>query len=324
MGMYDTINNEQVKIFAICYPILEENSNVVLGANGGNLRYFDKGDEVPYKTLYYNIGENFDIFDMPIFANDEEQTVIHRIRDGKNIGSIPLEYLRNQDICETAFTRHGNRLIDMNIDKVNHYLESIEKKKVARTVSDRLSREYWAAFREFKDGKIAESELEIKRQKLSERSEYEEIHFINKINKEVSEYLKDDFIYEDSSDYQLLGAIVSSMPEYNEIIPLLDRPVVQDHRLNYIAYISKMNEILNKIDINDFFIKYNITDTESVYKNIKRIQKMEAKLRQIEYKKENLNEQYALHDVLDGRYKEAYKKYNVTPYKNFDYSIWNK
>ena len=85
-----------------------------------------------------------------------------------------------------------------------------------------------------------------------------------------------------------------------------------------------MNEILNKIDINDFFTKYNITDTESVYKNIKRIQKMEAKLRQIEYKKEDFNEKYALRDVLDGRYKKAYKKYNIIPYKNFDYSIWNK
>ena len=324
MGMYDTINDEQVKIFAICYPLLEENGDVVLGANGGNLRYFDKGDEVPYKTLYYNIGENFDIFDMPIIPNDEQKTIVHQIRNGKNIGSVELKYLRNSDICKTAFTRHGNRLIDMNIDKVNHYLESIEKKKVAQTVSDRLSREYWDVFREFKDGKITENDVEIKRQKLLERREYEESHFINKINKEVSEYLKEDFIYEDSSDYQLLGAIISSMPEYDEIIPLLDRPVVQDHRLNYITYISKMNEILNKIDINDFFTKYNITDTESVYKNIKRIQKMEAKLRQIEYKKEDFNEKYALCDVLDGRYKKAYKKYNIIPYKNFDYSIWNK
>ena len=43
-----------------------------------------------------------------------------------------------------------------------------------------------------------------------------------------------------------------------------------------------------------------------------------------EFKKEDFNEKYALRDVLDGRYKKAYKKYNIIPYKNFDYSIWNK
>ncbi len=321
MGMYDTINGEQVKIFAICYPILEENGNITLGVSGGNLRYFDKGDEVPYKTHYYNIGKNFDIFDMPVFANDEEQTVIHRIRDGKDIGSIPLEYLRNQDICETAFTRYGNRLVNMTVEKVSHYLESLDKKEAARKISNDLFKDYMDAFHDLKDGKITENELENIRLKYEERREYEDKHFLKKIQDEVSIYLKDDFINEDNTDYQLLGAIESSMAREWKVP---ERFVVMDDRLNYIAYATKMQEILEKIDINDFFAKYDIEDTENVLKNIEIIKERAEKLRQIEYNKEDFNEKYALRDVLSGRYKEAYKKYNVTPYKNFDYSIWNK
>ena len=53
MGMYDAINGEQVK----CFNWTSFNNGIV--CHGGDLMYYNTGDEVPYKSPHYNYGKNF-------------------------------------------------------------------------------------------------------------------------------------------------------------------------------------------------------------------------------------------------------------------------
>ena len=87
MGMYDIINDDQVKMFAVCFPVLEDNGEYDIYVSGGECKSYNTNDEVPWKKRYYNLGKNFDIVDM--FSDDYsfdvgvEAILIHQIRDGK-------------------------------------------------------------------------------------------------------------------------------------------------------------------------------------------------------------------------------------------------
>lgn len=81
MGMYDTINGEQVKCFPRVYLYKEE-----IGCSGGGLKCFNNGAEVPYKAPHYNYGKNFVILDYNRFPDskyDNYDYIIHVIVDGK-------------------------------------------------------------------------------------------------------------------------------------------------------------------------------------------------------------------------------------------------
>ena len=93
MGMYDTINGEQVK----CFPWVSLYKDEIT-YHGGELKYYGIGDEVPYKKPHYNYGKNFIILDLNRYPESdycEYDYIIHVIVDGKvndtfenKIGSI--------------------------------------------------------------------------------------------------------------------------------------------------------------------------------------------------------------------------------------------
>lgn len=81
MGMYDTINGEQVKCFSWISMYLKK-----IGYHSGDLAYYNTGDEVPYKRPHYNYGKNFIILDLNRFPDSdysEYDYIIHVIVDGK-------------------------------------------------------------------------------------------------------------------------------------------------------------------------------------------------------------------------------------------------
>ena len=53
MGMYDTINYEQVKCFSWVSLYYGE-----INYHGGDLAYYETGSNVPYKKPHYNYGKN--------------------------------------------------------------------------------------------------------------------------------------------------------------------------------------------------------------------------------------------------------------------------
>lgn len=82
MGMYDTINGEQVKCFS--WISIDEVDGVWY--HGGDLKYYRTGDEVPYKKPNYNYGKNFVILDLnkyPESGYSSYDYIIHVIKDGK-------------------------------------------------------------------------------------------------------------------------------------------------------------------------------------------------------------------------------------------------
>ena len=81
MGMYDTINGEQVK----CFPWVSLYQGEI-SYHGGDLKYYDNGDEVPYKQPHYNYGKNFVILDLNRYPESDYcpyDYILHVIEDGK-------------------------------------------------------------------------------------------------------------------------------------------------------------------------------------------------------------------------------------------------
>lgn len=129
MGMYDTINGEQVKCFP--WASLYEDS---VDYHGGDLKYYGTGDEVPYKQPHYNYGRNFVILDLNRFPESDYccyDYVLHVIVDGKvkdtykdNIGKINW---RNN---KTVVSYTGELLNIKNSKDLSEYIKD--------------QREYWS------------------------------------------------------------------------------------------------------------------------------------------------------------------------------------
>lgn len=92
MGMYDTINSEQVKCFPWITYHYDKNNDMRLWEHGGSLKNFNDNAAVPYRSLCYNYHENFNILDLrPTALPFDNGIVLHAIRDGKIKESITIE-----------------------------------------------------------------------------------------------------------------------------------------------------------------------------------------------------------------------------------------
>ena len=55
MGMYDTLNGEQVKCFPwFSFYVSAMDTKGVVTSHGGDLKYYGNGSEIPYRSLAYN------------------------------------------------------------------------------------------------------------------------------------------------------------------------------------------------------------------------------------------------------------------------------
>lgn len=102
MGMYDSINSEQVK----CFPWISYQHNdtdeILLWSHGGGLRCFNNNDRVPYRSLSYNYHKDFNIIDThPTMLPFDNGIVLHAIRNGKVRESITIELLEDSVVPES-------------------------------------------------------------------------------------------------------------------------------------------------------------------------------------------------------------------------------
>lgn len=104
MGMYDNIDEYQVKCFDI--PLYHKDdhftdinfSNSGLYFSGGQLRYFSKGSIVPYKTLWYNYTPNFAIYNYDFMFEEESFIIIKKGKVSKiirNIDKVDIKDFKN-------------------------------------------------------------------------------------------------------------------------------------------------------------------------------------------------------------------------------------
>lgn len=141
MGMYDTINGEQVK----CFPWISLYNNAI-SYHGGDLKYYNTGDEVPYKKPHYNYGKNFIIIDLNLFPFGGYDYTIHVIVDGKvndtfenEIGDIDWSINKN------TVSYHGDLL---NINSTNDITSYIKAQREFWTKREEIRKHWNELFKE--------------------------------------------------------------------------------------------------------------------------------------------------------------------------------
>lgn len=214
MGMYDTINGEQVK----CFPWVSFYDKIPC-YHGGDLRNYNTGDEVPYKTLHYNYGENFIILDVNQHYPDgffPYNYVLHIIVDGKVKDTFKNE-IGNIDwsINKNIVTYYGELLnIKKSEDILNYIKEQRECWKKYREINARdneLFKELMNHMngitlldKDSEERKLRNKKIEEIRKLIDEEREKIEPE-LDAINKEFSKWLINDI-----DDLIKLGSYVSA------------------------------------------------------------------------------------------------------------------
>lgn len=91
MGMYNYLNGEQVKCFPVSTTHIDEyEDKVEICSMGGMLYSYRTGDKVPYRSLIYNYGENFIVFDYSWRSEETDEQMVHVIKGGILQGSYSL------------------------------------------------------------------------------------------------------------------------------------------------------------------------------------------------------------------------------------------
>lgn len=99
MGLYSTICEEQVKcFFAPCLTLSDEkDTKLSFYSSGGRLKYYTKGNEVPYDSNVYNYGKDFVIFDYRKYLGLEREPIGIFIKDGKVFDLIQYDKITDKD-----------------------------------------------------------------------------------------------------------------------------------------------------------------------------------------------------------------------------------
>ena len=146
MGMYNTLNGEQVKCFFVPCGSIDRDSKELNDVrlsyytSGGRLNYYAIGDEVPYKTPYYNYGKDFVIFDYRIYHDCGAPEVIV-IRDGKLYATISSLDVTDKDIegISLFVNNYGDIL---NINSADDLRQIVKDYKNTMERYDELNEQY--------------------------------------------------------------------------------------------------------------------------------------------------------------------------------------
>ena len=332
MGMYNTINDEQIKFFSV--PILGfpdhfSHSNNFIFYSGGELRYFDEGDAVPCQMLWENFGNNFNIMDL--FPYEHDFPMIHLIRDGKNAGFVYLDDVTEDIFKYPSYTDRNIPLVLNSVDDLRKYYEArVEYTEMLKNRKKDADREWFDFIGERK--KYSKEEYEKKLKELTLK--------LDKENADNEEYLKpfrlkvSAFHKEESENiykYETFGAYVQVLFDKGKSMLEADPEAtytVEDERLLYVCAYNDMMDIINSEK--DFILHYHEAlkidgiRQAQVKRKLDFIMEAYDIIKDWTFTKDKFFEQYALRDILNGRHKEYYLKYNIIPYEGFDYSIWDE
>ena len=232
MGMYDSINGEQVK----CFPWAHfYNDDIVY--SGGNLDCYGEGEMVPYKNEFYNYGKNFIILDIDEFPEtgyNDYDFIIHFIKDGKVVGTyyddIDKEILF--DKLDSVVSYRGTLLNIRSKDDILNYINDL-----------RLYRKNLLKLREhldelFKKASKCRNEIakakEGSKEKESLKNKIEKIFDLMKEERERIKSDEDALLdtmqkwYTDISDIEDLIVLGEYLHVYNKIINKRNSAEVDD------------------------------------------------------------------------------------------------
>ena len=206
MGMYDTLNGEQVKCFPwYSFDVMSLTPAGSVGGHGGSLKYYGNGSEIPYRSLAYNYGKNFIIFDFnpDLDPNDSSNWVAHVIEDGLLKASVykedaekEFEEMLKRSRKNISYSGDGNFKFK-SITEVNQYAaeadELMKKINKLHEAADKIMREWFSALQEvrirnLKKGTPEYTELSSRLEQFSRRRKAE----IDRIEPDVRK-LRQDF-----------------------------------------------------------------------------------------------------------------------------------
>ena len=191
MGMYDTLNGEQVKCFPwYSFDVMSLSPEGSIGGHGGGLKYYGNGDKIPYRSLAYNYGKNFIIFDFnPDFdPNNATDWIAHVIEGGFLKASIykedageEFEEILKRSRKNISYYGSGNFKFK-SISDINQYaIESdglMKRTKELYKTVDEIMREWMNALKEgrrrnLKKGTPEYAELSSRLDQVSARHDAE-------------------------------------------------------------------------------------------------------------------------------------------------------
>ena len=163
MGMYDTLNSEQVKCFPwYSFDVMSLTPAGSVGGHGGSLKYYGNGSEIPYRSLAYNYGKSFIIFDFnpDLDPNDGSNWVAHVIEDGLLKASVykedageEFEEMLKRSRKNISYYGGGNFKFKSIADINQYAVESDElMKKINKLheTADKIMREWMKTLKEYR------------------------------------------------------------------------------------------------------------------------------------------------------------------------------
>lgn len=269
MGMYDTINGEQVKCFPWVHYYRDNIIKTIVTYSGGDLKYYRNKSKIPYKKFYYNYGKNFMILDIQEFLyknyglslENEDETynyVLHVIRNGK----VKATYDGNKNsINEEDFSLNAC-VIDyygefLNIKNANDIIEYMKAKQKYHIEYEKINKKWNALFREsmeyFSGIALLEPDSEEKKERL------EKIKELHKQMEEEKKRTKNDI---DVLAKTFRNKWIVENEELNDIISLgeflscLDCVIKHENMTNREeARIISSNFIVKKLEENEDLYK---------------------------------------------------------------------
>lgn len=169
MGMYDTLNGEQVKCFPwYSFDVMSLTPAGSVGGHGGSLKYYGNGSEIPYRSLAYNYGKSFIIFDFnpDLDPNNGSNWVSHVVEDGILKASVYKEDAGNE--FEEVLKRSrknisyygGGNFKFKSIADINQYAvesnELIKKIDKLHEPANEIMREWMKTLKEYRSRNLKE------------------------------------------------------------------------------------------------------------------------------------------------------------------------
>ena len=216
MGMYDTLNGEQVKCFPwYSFDVISLSPEGSIGGHGGNLKYYGNGSEIPYHSLAYNYGKNFIIFDFtPEFCTGEiGEWAAHVIENGRLKASF---YRKDADDEFEKMLKKSTKNIgyygDDNfkfktLENVNQYAKEANalRCQIADMYkpADAIMREWSKTFHESKNLEKGSEEYAVFQKKVQDyiKRHDEELAKIKPIISKLKKDFADKWIEKDSEEY---------------------------------------------------------------------------------------------------------------------------
>lgn len=139
MGMFDTINGEQVK----CFPFVFLYDDTPSYSRGG-LNSYQTGASVPYKRFHYNYGKDFTVIDINRYFDyyDDYHYIIHIIRNGKVVSTKTDAACQEDFECPVIVDYFGDFLNIHSKDELEQYIK--EEKEYQDELDDIKSE--WAEY----------------------------------------------------------------------------------------------------------------------------------------------------------------------------------